>query len=287
MRKAIVAGAAAVTVVVLAFVVAPVVWSQGRPSPPPGGEPSHRERRVVMLDGRGSAIGVSVKDIEARAAGRTDSGGVVVDEVEEGSPASKAGIQSGDVIVDFDGERVRSARQFGRLVQETPGGRTVRATLVRSGSRQTVEVTPERGTAATHDVILPDLDEIERHVERGLRAIPRDFALDFNWNEGYPSAAVWPRGRLGAQLTPLSDQLAAYFGAKDGVLVSSVDPDSAAAKAGLKAGDVITTVDGRTVDTPRDVIRELRETSEDKDLELGILRDKKPMTLKAQVRPAR
>jgi serine protease Do len=92
------------------------------------------------------------------------------------------------------------------------------------------------------------------------------------------------RGRLGAQLSPLTDQLAEYFGAKDGVLVTSVESESVAAKAGLKAGDVITTINGRTVENPREVSQELRDAGNDgKEVEIGILRDKKAMTLKAQI----
>ena len=63
----------------------------------------------------------------------------------EDSPAEKAGIKAGDVVVEYDGERVRSARQFTRLVQETPEGRTVAIGLLRDGKKQTVNATPEDG----------------------------------------------------------------------------------------------------------------------------------------------
>jgi S1-C subfamily serine protease len=191
------------------------------------------------------------------------------------------------VIVEFDGERVRSARHFARLVQETAEGRTVRTTVVRDGSRQTVDVTPSRGGGRwSGDLMeLPHMaEDIQREVERGMRALPRDFAFDFHWDDGeFPNAAVWPRGRFGAQLSPLTDQLAQYFGAKDGVLVSSVDPESIAAKAGLKAGDVITSVNGRSVDTPRAVAQQMRDVEPGKDVEIAVLRDRKSLSLKAQM----
>src|SRR5918996_436858 len=91
-----------------------------------------------------------------------------------------------------------------------------------------------------------------------MRSLPRDFAFDLKWDGELPSAKLFPRGRLGAQLSPLTDQLAEYFGAKQGVLVSSVDSESVAAKAGLKAGDVITSINGQSVEAPRDVAEELR-----------------------------
>lgn len=272
MRKAIVAGAVVVLLVGAAFVVAPAVRSQDRSS-----EERGRDRRVFMLDGRGSAIGVSIRDREA-------GDGVLIEDVEEDGPAAKAGIRDGDVIVEFDGERVRSARQFARLVQETPDGRSVKATIVRGGGRQTVDVTPHRGNR-TADLLMPGIaGDIEREVERSLRALPKNFAFDFNWDaEGYPMGTVWSRGRLGAQLSPLTDQLAAYFGTKEGVLVSSVEPESAAAKAGLKAGDVITSINGRSVESPRDVTQELRAADAGKEVEIAIVRDKKAQTLKAQL----
>jgi serine protease Do len=263
-----VAGAAALVLVAAAFVVAPTVWSQVRSG-------DNRDRRVLMLDGRGSAIGVSIRDLEAGDKATGGQTGVVVADVNEEGPAAKAGIREGDLIVELDGERVRSARHFARLVQETPEGRTVKAVIVRDGSRQTLDVTPEPGGGRyAGDFALPQISD---EIERSLRALPRDFAFDLNWD-----AAVWPRGRLGAQLAPLTDQLAGYFGAKTGALVSSVDPDSVAAKAGLKAGDVITSVNGRTVDTPRDVTQGLRDV-EGKDVEIQVLRDKKSLTLKAQM----
>jgi serine protease Do len=284
MRKALVLGIVAVVggvaMVVLALAMAPVVKTQGRD------DDRVRDRRVIMLDGRGSSIGVSIRDLDADEAAKTQ--GVVIEDVEAESPAAKAGIRKGDVVVEFDGERVRSARHFARLVQETPDGRRVKATLVRDGSRQTVEVAPERATHAMRDLMLPPNfgEDLEREIERSMRALPRDFAFDFNWN--YPDVSVWPRGRLGAQLSPLTDQLAEYFGAKDGVLVTSVESDSVAAKAGLKAGDVITTINGRTIENPRAVSQELRDAANDgKEVEIGILRDKKAMTLKAQVPEAR
>lgn len=286
MRKAIVGGVAAVALVVTAFVVATAVWSQDRPE---------RDRRILRLDGRGSQIGVSVRDLDSgdvSTAGLQQAGGVVIQDVEEYGPAAKAGIRAGDVIVEFDGERVRSARHFARLVQDTPDGRTVKATLVRDRSRQTVDVTPEAGFGRfSADLVMPDIErEIERgqrELEHGLRNLPRNFSFDFEMPS--PGILMGPRARLGLSLTPLTDQLASYFGAREGVLVSSVEPDSAAAKAGVKAGDVITSINGRSVNEPRDVSAELRDAHTGATVEIGIVRDKKASTLKATIpeRPVR
>ena len=97
-----------------------------------------------------------------------------------------------------------------------------------------------------------------RRCEPRLRALP-DFPADL---DPTPDLRVEPRGQIGVTLAPLTEQLATYFGTKEGVLVSTVVNGSAAAQAGLKAGDVITAVNGRRVQERRrrDAHRARRET---------------------------
>ena len=91
------------------------------------------------------------------------------------------------------------------------------------------------------------------------------------------------RARLGVSVQELSPELADYFGAKTGgALVSSVTKGSAAEKAGLKAGDVITSVNGDRVNGGRDLIRELEDATG--DVTLGVVRDKKEITVDGEGR---
>ena len=86
----------------------------------------------------------------------------------------------------------------------------------------------------------------------------------------------------------MPEQLAGYFGVKSGVLVADVDAESPAAKAGIKAGDVITAVNGQTVDGPEDLRREVGKVEEGKAADLSVTRDKKALSLKVEVEsPAR
>ena len=243
-----------------------------------------RRPNVMVLDGRGVQLGVMISDVDAK-----DAAGVRIDEVSPDSPAEKAGLQTGDVVIEYDGERVRSARQFTRLVQETPDGRTVKIAVMRNGQKQVVDATPD--DRASFDLGI-DADRLRDDIERGLR----DFrfeppVFDFRFDDRGPREYrlpemvmpfMGPRGRLGVTVQSLTPELEEYFGAKNGgVLVSSVAQDSAASKAGLKAGDVITSINGEPVADSGDLMRELRDLRG--EVTIAVLRDKKELTLKTVI----
>jgi serine protease Do len=295
-------------VVLTAAVLAAVgtlLAQSGTPRTPP--EPRERAR-VLSLDGRGSQIGVMVEDLSADEL--KGQSGARIEDVDQDSPAAKAGLREGDIVVEYDGERIRSARQFSRLVEETVDGRTVKLTFLRDGQRQTVDVTPEgrafgwgldsdrvgreiaRGMRELEPrlrEIDPRLREIEprlreleprfRELEPRLREFQFDGPLRFDFGDMFPLGA---RRRLGVQIESLSPQLAEYFGVKDGgVLVSEVTKDSPAERAGIKAGDVITSIDGDRVRDYDDLIDRLRDKTG--DVTIGIVRDKTESTIKATI----
>ena len=240
---------------------------------------------VMSVDGRGSRLGITVRDLDSTET-KAPAGGVKVESVEDGSPAGKAGMKAGDVIVEYDGERVRSSRQFSRLVQETAEGRNVPLAVLRDGQRQTLSAAPEaRGMAWDFEI---DPDQIHREVERGMEGF-RAFRLpppgdSFSFDD-LPGTMMVGRGRLGVTVDSMTDQLAQYFGAADGgALVTTVRKDSAADKAGLKAGDVITSVNGERVRDAADVTRSVGRVNEG-PVTLDYLRDKKAGTAKATIEP--
>jgi serine protease Do len=259
---------------VLAAVVAAAVISVGAQQ--------SRRGRAIILEGRGSQLGVMIRDLEGDAVAK--STGVEIEEVTPDSPAAKAGLKPGDIVTEYDGERVRSARQFTRLVQETPEGRSVSMAVLRNGQKQTLQATPEARELSW--TIGIDGDRIARETARSMREALREYRADspafkFRFDDGFPGLRMTPRGRLGVSVEGLSTQLAEYFGAKDGgALVSSVTADSPAAKAGIKAGDVITTVNGNRVRDADDLVRELSDAKAD-DVTIGLLRDKKETSVKA------
>jgi serine protease Do len=260
MKKAIFAGGIVAALIIAGLVYAPRVDAQDR------NRPNFQGAFLPLVD-PGSSIGVTVRDADS---------GVVVQEVRDASPASRAGVKDGDLVTEFDGERTRSAAQFTRLVRETAPGKTVKMAVLRNGIPTTLDITPE--ARGSDDIRFPNLT---RDLDRHLQALPRDFTFDFNRVE--PWVSVYSPRRLGMTVTPLSDQLAAYFGVKEGVLVSEVVAGSAAEAAGLKAGDVITTIRGQAVSSSDDVIRELRDAESGTSVEMRIMRDRKELTVSAKI----
>jgi serine protease Do len=245
-------------------------------------EPVARAFDVISHAGR---IGVSVRDLEADDTKQAKTG-VIVDEVGTGSPADKAGVKTGDAITEFDGERVRSVRQFTRLVQETPAGRSVPLVLSRGGQRSTVNITPERSSfddgfamrlleAPRARPAVPPAPATPRPPSMLMPAVPYEF----------PGLRMSTGRRLGVTLEGLDDQLAQYFGVKEGALVKSVTDGSSAQKAGVKAGDVITAINGRHVYDASDVNRALDRMENTDEYSVEIVRDKKPQTLKGKLEP--
>jgi serine protease Do len=275
--KTIAVIAVAVTAVAIAAVVAPPVRGQTRVTP--------KVRALEMLSG-GSRIGVSIRDVEEgdSKTAKTAAAGVIVEEVATESPAEKAGIRKADAIVEFDGERVRSVRQLTRLVQETPSGRTVSAVLLREGQKTTVSITPRDDGRYS----LRGFDNLgDLSPEFSFRLAPKITPPTPPMPPNPPT--VWDfdgllgrSGRLGISIDALSPQLAEYFGTKEGVLVSSVTDNSAAAKAGLKAGDVITNFNESTINDPQDLRRRIQSLNDGDEFTVTVMRERKPVTLKGK-----
>jgi serine protease Do len=262
MKRVVLGGLLLTTLAMLAYVLTPRASAQQRDVNPALGRAWD-----LALEGPGSTIGITVRDQSG------DATGVVIESVREGTPATRAGLQKGDVVVEFDGERTRSARQFTRMVRETAPGRSVKMTILRDGSKRTLDITPDSRDSVT-------LQQFPHVTSDVFRRLPRDFNFRFDsqgfFSEGFFGA---PR-RMGVSVMPLSDQLAAYFGVKEGVLVSDVSSGTPAATAGVQAGDVITAVNGRNVLSSADLAREVREAEPGSTLEIRLTRERKEMNVK-------
>ena len=261
MKKMVVGGLAVATLAAVAYLVTPVAAAQQRDRRPAF------DAWNLALEGPGSSIGVTVEDQSG------DAAGVRIESVREGTPATRAGLQKGDVVVEFDGERTRSARQFTRLVRETAPGKSVKMTVLRDGSRRTIDITPESRDSVT-------LQQFPRITGDVFSGVPRDFNFDFDPKFFVGEGVFGSTRRIGVAVVPMSDQLAAYFGVKEGVLVSEVSSGTPAATAGIQAGDVITAVNGRNVLSSADLIREVRAAESGSTLDLRLTRNRKEMAVK-------
>jgi serine protease Do len=252
-------------------------------------QPATKKESAVVIERQagGPRLGIGIRDVgkeDVAALKLAGQAGVVIDVVEAASAAEKAGLKAKDVVVSFDGETVRSAQQLTRLVRETAPERAVKIAVMRDGKRMEIEATP---TAAADERVNLFVDRDQIRGEGPLRfrmpRPPEGGAFEWFSPEGGPLAMLLApgRSRLGVTVQDLTPELASYFGVKDGVLVASVTADSPAAKAGIKAGDVITTVNDKPVTTPGELVGHLGDKSG--EVTIGLTRDKKPLTLKATI----
>jgi serine protease Do len=202
-------------------------------------------------------IGVGVDD-------QRDTG-PIIRRVEPNSPAEKAGLREGDVILEFNRDQVAGVQQLTRLVRETPVGRTVDIKVRRDNREQTFKITTERGSELRNGRFEFNMPDVHILAERNFPRIEMNTI----------------HVQSGVRVEQITDQLRDFFGVSggNGVLVTSVDRGSAAEKAGLRAGDVVISVDGRSIRTPNDFSREMRANSRPM---VTIIRDKKESEIRIE-----
>lgn len=169
-------------------------------------------------------LGVSIQPVTpeiAESLGLEEGEGALVADVMKDSPADKSGLETGDVILAIDGKKMKDARDVSRAVADYDPGTEVNFELLREGDEQDVEV------------VLGEFPEEPRQVAA---------------REGAPAGKV---GELGLALTS---------GPDGGVVVQGVDPQSEAAAKGVRPGDVIVKVNGRTVSNPGELETRIEES---------------------------
>lgn len=205
-------------------------------------------------------LGIEIGEVSADQAKEfklPEVAGVLVSEVVPSGPAAKAGLQPNDVVLQYDGTKVEGTVQFRRLVRETPPGRTVSMTVMRDGRETKLSVQVGNLT-----------DNAETQLREALP--PRMLNFHIEMPEMFP--AMTPV--LGIEAEDINGQLGEYFHVPgdSGVLIRSVNPGTAAAKAGLEAGDVITHVGDAPVKTVNELREQLREKRDQKNVSLKIVR---------------
>ena len=236
-----------------------------------------RASRAVVISRSGSYLGIGGIDIDeerAKALNLKETRGVEIKSVDANSPAAKAGLKDGDVVLDYNGQPVAGIEQFARLVRETPAGREVHLSVWRGGAMQTIAATiaTRPGSVSIHGdgdayaFTVPPIPPIP--------PIPPMPPLDL------PSPNMtWRSSALGIETESLTTQLAEFFGVKEGVLVRTVTKNSAAEKAGIKAGDIIVKVDDAKVATPHAITAALRSLRSKRTFPVVVVRKQQETTL--------
>jgi C-terminal processing protease CtpA/Prc len=261
------------------------------------------------VGGTGSYLGVYLEEVTServKELGLSEERGAIVTKVVEGSPAEKAGLKENDVVVSFNERRIDSVRELQRLLGETPPDRNIKIEVVRGGSHQTVAATLSKRTPGfAYSFNGPEwntqawaqTEEGRKRMEEGRKQMEawrkqyedqlRQHQDEFKNNPDFGNFTfVNPGGftffggtRLGISAESLTDQLAEFFGVKEGkgVLVASVNENSVAARAGLKAGDVIIAVDDEKIDSVNALVNSLAK--KEGAVNLKIIRNRAEQTI--------
>jgi len=244
----------------------------------------------VLLDADGSSwLGVELHEVTGDTAKELKlpaERGVVLSSIVPESPAAKAGLKENDVVTEINGQRIEGAAQFRRMIREIPAGRTAQITVWRNGHTQTISVTLGKAEERRHSLkMLTPAPGAPGSFAFTMPEIPMP---PMEWNGTF---VMGGQPRLGIDIEDLNGQLGSFFGAPDGegVLVREVNPGSAAEKGGLKAGDVITSVNGERIRTIGDLRERLSAKQEGKDkdkdqtVKLGVLRNKSEVSLTVEL----
>jgi serine protease Do len=250
-------------------------------------EPGDDDAMVLFGDEGASWLGVESQEITSEKAKELKlpaERGVFLERIVPDSPAAKAGLKDNDVITEINGQRVEGAAQFRRMIREIPAGRSVQFTVWRDGKAQSIGVT---------------LGKSEDHGNMWFKTAPRAFSFQLP-NIEMPEVAPLPdmdigaygvlagsRPRLGIDAEDVSGQFGAYFGAPDGegVLVREVNSGSPAEKAGVKSGDVITSLNGERIRSLGDLREKLAGKRDEKTVKLGVLRNKSEVSITVELPP--
>lgn len=229
-----------------------------------------RESQASEKSGKGW-LGVSVQEMtpSLREAMKTGNHtGLLVTNVVPGSPADDAGLREEDVIIEFDGKKVEKSEDLTNAVRQTEPEKKVKLVVLREGERKEFQVA------------------IGKYRSRNFTSVSPH---SFSWGGEAPNLMMFSnRPRLGVQVHDLDNDLAPYFKVepKSGALILEVTKDSPAAKAGLKAGDVITKVGDEVVRDSDDLIEALHNFDEGDKVAITYVRQGKTATLEAELAQA-
>jgi serine protease Do len=228
-----------------------------------------------------SYLGVDTRDVTADRLGPLhlkEETGVEITMVDQDAPAGKAGLKEQDVILTLNAEKIASVEQLRRMIRETPPGRVINLGISRNGQLMTVQVQlADRKIGLDY---YPGASGKNFHVTLPAMPVMPEMPALPDLDIPVSIVVVHSSARSGLMVENLSPQLGDYFGVKngEGVLVRSVERGSRAEKAGFRAGDVITKVNGEPIRDSGDFTHALH-SRKDNTVSIGIVRDKKEQSV--------
>jgi len=238
----------------------------------------------IFMGSGGGWLGVGVSEVSAdkmKALKLPEERGALLGKIVPDSPAAKAGLKENDVVLEINGQRIEGTEQFRRMIHEIPAGRAANLTVWRDGRSQNVKVTVGKQEAGNTKVFADGPKSFAFKMPT-MPAMP-----DLSGLEHLRTFSMIAPGRplLGIDAENLEGDFGNYFGAPDGegVLVRGVFANSAAARAGLKVGDVITSLNGERIRNASELREKLMTSHEAKSIQLGVLRNKSAVTLTVEL----
>ncbi|HEX3660560.1 MAG TPA: PDZ domain-containing protein [Acidobacteriaceae bacterium] len=273
-----------VAAVAVCFALVPSLQAQSTPAPDTPFNPLVGAAQHLVLPGSDALLthsqaylGVSTRDVDTELATQLklkEARGAEIVTIDHDAPAAKAGLHIHDVLLSLNNQAIDGQAQLSRMLREIPAGRTVTFLLSRDGQIVTLQVQlADRSTieadAWSQHIPVPDPDEFpEQSVAAPLYG--NSFIAGIGRNPLY----------TGLELDMLGPQLANYFGVHDGqgLLIKRVDDNSPAFVAGLRAGDIITKMNGQTMATTSQWFKAIH-ANRGKQVQLTVVRDRKENTV--------
>ena len=238
----------------------------------------------IFMGSGGGWLGVGVSEISTdkmKALKLPEERGALLGKIVPDSPAAKAGLKENDVVLEINGQRIEGTEQFRRMIHEIPAGRTASLTVWRDGRSQNIKVAVGKQEAGNSKMFVDGPKSFAFKMPT-MPAMP-----DLSGLEHLRTFSMISPGRpiLGIDAENLAGDFGNYFGAPDGegVLVRGVFANSVAAKAGLKVGDVITSLNGERIHNASELREKLLTSHEAKSIKLGVLRNKSAVTLTVEL----
>jgi serine protease Do len=228
-------------------------------------------------------LGVMLQDLTpsmAKALQMGDESGVMVSEVVDDSPADKAGLEDGDVILEFNGKTISDNGDLVKAVRKTSPGDEVKIVVLREGKKKNLDVAIGEHEMKNAFWVSESGDVHAPHVEHFQDGKHNVMVMsgddeDFTWTSDKMNVFISEdRGYMGVHLDDLNEQMGEYFGVEDGkgALVTEVVEDSPAAAAGLKAGDVIIKVGGMDIDSSNGLHEAMSDTEPEQQMAVKVMR---------------